>query len=254
MNQATSAAVDPCRNPASFDTSSVAEEFRALVASRRSVRRFSDEEIPETVILDAIQLGKLAPNSSNLQPWEFHVVRRKASGRFVEACLNQNAARTASHLIVVVADAGCWKKHSRQLIQSWPTNPPPPIVRRYYNTLVPLMYTQGPLSIIGRLRQLIVTVLRPFRPTYRPPCSNADMITWATKSAALAAAHIMLGLKAHGYDSCAMEGFDDSRIRHHLGLRRGKSVTMILAVGTCAPQGIYSERVRFPDATDIHFH
>jgi len=51
------------------------EEFRKIVESRRSVRRFTDAPVPDEVVEDCLDLAMLAPNSSNLQPWEFYVVR-----------------------------------------------------------------------------------------------------------------------------------------------------------------------------------
>ena len=44
------------------------------------------------------------------------------------------------------------------------------------------------------------------------------MKEWATKSTALAAQTLMLGVRAYGYDSCPMEGFDDKRVRKILKL------------------------------------
>lgn len=41
-------------------------EFRKLVEARRSIRKFSDEKIPDHIVEDCIDLALLAPNSSNL--------------------------------------------------------------------------------------------------------------------------------------------------------------------------------------------
>src|SRR6185312_13814880 len=50
--------------------------FDELVRSRRSIRLFDpDVRVPQAVIDHALDLAMLAPNSSNLQPWEFHWVR-----------------------------------------------------------------------------------------------------------------------------------------------------------------------------------
>ena len=42
------------------------EEFRKIVESRRSVRRFTDDPVPDAVVEDCLDLAMLAPNSSNL--------------------------------------------------------------------------------------------------------------------------------------------------------------------------------------------
>ena len=43
-------------------------QLRALIESRRAVRRFTTEPVPEAVIRDCLELAVLAPNSCNLQP------------------------------------------------------------------------------------------------------------------------------------------------------------------------------------------
>ena len=50
-------------------------DFFDLVKKRRSVRKFSNENVPDEVILKALKTALLAANSSNLQPWEFYWVK-----------------------------------------------------------------------------------------------------------------------------------------------------------------------------------
>ncbi|WP_417521152.1 nitroreductase family protein [Marinobacter sp.] len=110
------------------------EEFRKVVRSRRSVRRFTDEPIPDAVLDDCLELATLAPNSSNLQPWEFYVVRTPAlRSKLAEACLGQNAATTAPVLIAIVARPDTWRKHAQLAIEDWPKDEKlPSIVEKYY--------------------------------------------------------------------------------------------------------------------------
>lgn len=49
--------------------------FRDLVRSRRSVRDFSPDPVPEDVIDAAIEAAGTAPSGANRQPWRFVVVR-----------------------------------------------------------------------------------------------------------------------------------------------------------------------------------
>ena len=50
-------------------------EFCKVAESRRSVRVYTEEKIPEDVMKKCLEIALLAPNSSNLQPWEFYWVR-----------------------------------------------------------------------------------------------------------------------------------------------------------------------------------
>ena len=50
-------------------------DFFELINKRRSVRKFKDTKVPESVMRKCLKASVLAANSSNLQPWEFYWVR-----------------------------------------------------------------------------------------------------------------------------------------------------------------------------------
>lgn len=85
-------------------------EFQKTVDSRV----FDGTPIPEKVMNRCLDNALLAPNSSNLQPWEFYWVHSPGKKlALVAACLNQVAARTAAELVVAVARTGTWDRHAR---------------------------------------------------------------------------------------------------------------------------------------------
>ena len=51
-----------------------ARDLRTELSTRRSVREFSDEPLPDGVIEDCIRAAGLAPSGANRQPWTFAVV------------------------------------------------------------------------------------------------------------------------------------------------------------------------------------
>jgi len=51
-----------------------AEDFRALMQRRRTVRHFSDRSVPREIIEACLITAGTAPNGANLQPWQFVVV------------------------------------------------------------------------------------------------------------------------------------------------------------------------------------
>ena len=52
-----------------------ARDFFELMALRRSVRDFSDQSIPQSVLENAILAAGSAPSGANMQPWHFVVVQ-----------------------------------------------------------------------------------------------------------------------------------------------------------------------------------
>ncbi len=222
------------------------EEFRKVVMSRRSVRRFDDTPLPDAVLNDCIDMALLAPNSSNLQPWEFHVVRTPALRKeLAAACLGQNAAKTAQALVVIVARLDTWEEHCDLMLESWPQATVPKVVDNYYRRWARLHYKQGPLNLLGHGKRVFAAMAGVKRPMPRGPFTHADMKVWAAKTVALASENFMLALRAHGFDSCPMEGFDEHRVNRILDLPANGFVVMIVGCGHRAADGVYHPRIRF---------
>lgn len=221
-------------------------EFVKVVESRRSVRRFTDEPVPDEIVNKCLDLAMLAPNSCNLQPWEFYWVKDAGvREKLVTACMSQNAARTAQQLIAVVARTDTWKKHCEQQIEQWPDGEAPKLVADFYRKMAPFQYYQGPFNLFGYFKKALYGVVGLTRPVPRGPNTQHEMETWAVKSTALAAENLMLAFRAYGYDTCPMEGFDSVRANKALKLPKHAQIIMFVAVGKRAEKGIYNSRLRF---------
>lgn len=231
------------------------EEFRKVVMSRRSVRRFDDTPVPDAVLQDCLDMALLAPNSSNLQPWEFHVIKTPALKKeLAVACLDQNAARTAQELVVIVARLETWKEHCDMMLDNWPEETVPKVVQSYYGRLAKVYYNQGPLNILGIGKRALAAVTGLKRAVPRGPFTHADMKVWAAKTVALGAENFMLAMRAHGFDTCPMEGFDARRVNKMLKLPPDAFVVMVVGCGKRAPDGVYHARIRFARERFIKTH
>ncbi|MBC9249760.1 nitroreductase [Pseudomonas alcaligenes] len=220
--------------------------LRALIESRRSVRRFSTEPVPDAVVRDCLELAVLAPNSCNLQPWSFQVIRDPALlARLHPVCMSQNAAK-APLLIAVLARPDTWKQACANVIEYWPEAEVPGRIRSFYRKTAPFQYNQGPLGLLGLFKRQLVRLVALRKPLMRTPNSRADMRIWAVKSTALAAENLMLAFQSHGYATCPMEGFDEVRLRKVLDIPRQAIPIMLLAVGRQGEKGVYNPRLRFP--------
>ena len=224
------------------------DEFEKVVRSRRSTRVFTDEHVPEEVMRHCLDLAMLAPNSSNLQVWEFYWVRDQAKKQeLVRFCLGQPAAATAQELVVCVARLDTWKRNQKMMIDAFEKSetPPPDAVFEYYKKIVPLAYGQGPFYLLGPIKKMLMHWIARKKPSPRGPAGKSDMRVWAHKSTALACQNLMLSLRACGYDSCPMEGIDERRIQKLLNLPRSAEVCMVISAGKRADNGIYGRRIRF---------
>lgn len=224
-------------------------EFRKLVEARRSVRKYTAEPIPDEIVDDCLDLALLAPNSSNLQSWEFYRIKDLDIKRdIVTACFSQSAAKTAAELIVCVARRDTWRKHSKQMLNEFAKLPieTPKVVKIYYGKLVPFFYTVGWFNILTPLKWVFNTLVGMFKVVPRDPISSFGINTWAVKSTALACENLMLAFRSHGYDTCPMEGFDSWKVKKAMGLSCKAEIVMIISAGRRDKGGVYGPRVRFP--------
>lgn len=226
-------------------------EFEKVIRSRRSVRVYTDEQIPEEVMQKSLKLAMLAPSSSNLQPWEFYWVRDpNKRQRLVECCLNQPAAVTARELVVCVARLDTWRRNRNLMLQTLTAsgNEVPGAMLDYYRKIVPLACGHGPFYLLAPLKKLAMNLMALRKPMPRGPASKSDMRVWAHKSTALACENFMLALRAFDFDSCPMEGMDATRIRRLLALPRKAEICMVISAGKRASNGVYGKQVRFDDS------
>ena len=223
---------------------------------RRSVRIFdADKSIDPSRVKECIVQSTLAPTSSNMQLWEFHhIISEDIKNKIVPFCFDQNAAKTAEQLLVVIVRQDLWRSRARANMNHINTiykNKPKKeqssrekVIRNYYGKLIPFAYFDF-FGIFGWFKHLLVTIIGLFRPMYREVLAK-DMSVVAHKSAALAAQTFMLSMAAIGYDTCPMEGTDTWRIRRLLKLPLGAEISMVIGCGIRKSEGIYGERFRIP--------
>jgi len=233
------------RQPHAFDM-----EFFETVETRRSVRKYLPEPVPREVIDRALDAALLAPNSSNIQPWEiFRISSREKKVAMISACLDQTAAATAAELVVFTARTDTWRRNRAHLLKALKeSDGAPEVILNYYNRIVPMMYFHGWLNILGWLKRVAFSLVGLFRPVPRGPFSHGEVKAVLSKTVALACQNFMLAITAQGYATCPMEGFDAHRVRRILGLGGRSVVVMVIAVGKPNPEGIYGPRLRLdPD-------
>ena len=224
------------------------EEFEKVARSRRSVRVYDGSPVPEDVMRKCLELALLAPNSSNLQCWEFYWVRStEKKKKAIEYFFSQPSARTAAEIVVAVGRIDTWRGNSRQMVETFDKAEVsvPKAARDYYTKLVHLVYPYGFLSLLVPFKYFVSTVVGFFRPMQREPLGKKDMQIWAAKSSALACLNLMLAFRAYGYDTCPMEGMDSTRMKRLLGVPRNSIITMGISVGKRSPKGVYGPQVRF---------
>ncbi|MDA0912986.1 MAG: nitroreductase family protein [Bacteroidetes bacterium] len=232
------------------------KSFYDIVESRRSVRIYTDDPVPEEAIHRMMDAALKSPNSSNLQVWEIHWVRSaEKREKLIHYCLGQPAASTAQELFVFVARPDRWRQNNNRMISHLKSTPgTPEKAYQYFEKITRIVYNQGPLGIFRPFKWIWFTIRGWTKPTPREPIHRGHMNVWAHKSTALACQTFMLAARAEGFDSCPMEGLDSSKVKKLLGLPRSAGITMAISIGKRAQGGVYGPRFRFPKEDFIHQH
>jgi nitroreductase len=218
--------------------------FAKVVRTRRSVRAYLPEPVPVDVMDACLDLALLAPTSHNLESWQLIDIHDPATLDLLRhCCMNQQPAREAPSLVVAVARPDFWRSGRELMLEAIEREKDvdPHLLKLLtlkYRYVIPLIYEDGPAHVLAPLKRLLTWCFGLFRPSWRVDVGRSGQVLWATRTTALACQNFMLALRAAGYDSCAMEGFDELRVKRLLKLPRAARIVMVIAAGRRAPGGV----------------
>lgn len=225
--------------------------FEEIVGQRRSMRVFDQNHaFNHEAVQKALELAVLAPNSSNMQLWEFYrIVSPDLKAKVAKICIGQSAAKTASELVVFVTRQDKFKERAAwNLAEKLKQNDPRGHARDelYYGKQMPLFYRYDSFGFSTLFRWAFTSyaaLKKPFMRFY----SAAHLRSILHKTVGLAAQTFMLSMVDQGYDTCPMEGFDEVRLKKLLNLPAIAEISMVVACGKGTQQGIYNQRLRVPN-------
>jgi len=92
-------------------------DFDEVVVKRRSIRKFSEERVPEKVLNKVLDAGRWAPSAGNSQPWRFIVVtdvdvKKRIAEIFTEFSRKAWAKLSPERARYLAARGGSWDKSS----------------------------------------------------------------------------------------------------------------------------------------------
>lgn len=227
-----------------------------IINYRRSTRKYKNAAIDAEKVKNCIKLATLAPNSSNMQLWQFyHITNPAIIAKLAVACLNQGSARTAQQMVVFVTRQDLYRKRlktmlaleSKNVIENSPPDKQEKRVKNwklYYGKVIPALYMRF-FGIMGIFRKIFVNIIGIFKPIVYQ-VSESDIRIVMHKTCALAAQTFMLAMANEKYDTCPMEGFDSKRVKNILKLPAGAEINMVISCGLRDEDGIWGERMRVP--------
>ena len=196
------------------DNHATREAIRAIAESRRSVRQFLDEPVPDADVQEILRLTGLAPSASNVQTWRWAVVRTPDMiERLVPAMAGANQATLANAPVgIVLYSDGVQTLESLEDIMH------------------PGMGAEEVAKRAAGMRERL-SQMEPER-----------LAEWAKTHTFIALGQIVLVARAMGYDTATMGGFDQEAIKETLGLPATATVTSVIALGKRKVEGFPHHR------------
>lgn len=79
------------------------------IIERSSIRKYTDKKISNEDIKTILEAGRLAPSWMNVQPWHFiSISDEETKDMLCQLSFGQNQVKTASHVILCLADTTAW--------------------------------------------------------------------------------------------------------------------------------------------------
>ncbi|KAL0584593.1 hypothetical protein ABG067_005616 [Albugo candida] len=197
---------------------------RSLIEKRVSTKYFDTKrDISDAVLADISRLTQRAPTSFNLQPYACVLVREKRDrDRLSSAMLasNVNKVKDAPVIAVFAADLEPSKRVPSIQKSMLKTESPAYIAQLAH--YVKLFAHEG-----RTMQKFLASVVSPIQPYPTP----VPTIAWSYKQTAFAAATFLYAAQIHDLATCAMEGYDEVRVRNLLNIPDRYSVPVIISLG-----------------------
>ncbi|MCS7460180.1 nitroreductase family protein [Paenibacillus doosanensis] len=190
------------------------EDFKNVVLERRSIRRFTEQEVAVEDIKELIDCARYAPSDTNSQTWEFIAVMNREKIKEIERMTWEQLHKKAAE-----AEARGLNKEARLLVKSFGP----------YATA----FADAPVLIVC----LATPYASKFRDRIFDPVALVDDSVWAEegiKSSCLAAQNLMLAAHARGLATCPMTGpvlLASEQLREYLDIPAQCQINMVISLG-----------------------
>lgn len=203
------------------------EDLAHLVRTRRSIRKYKPDDVPDEMLLKAIDLATWAPNGGNYQPWQFWIIKNKG-------------------VIAAMADA---VDNRSRLMASWPESEP---FREHADRWVRVggFFRHAPACIavlVGAYESIADRLLAARGPA--DPAAR-EMMEWRRFGASRiqtiggAVMTLLLALHQQGLGACWMAGPQQAKaeIEQILGVPEGYDFVALVPVGFPAEEKVGAPR------------
>lgn len=206
--------------------------YLEALKKRYSVKRFDKTRtVPEDVLKNILEAGRLSVSSQGLQPYEIIVVESpEMKERLIPAFYNPSQISTCSHLIVLVS-----KKTIEEVY-----------LDRYFQHITEIRQTPAE-NLLGFRRN--ITGLLQLKDEH-------SLLEWNERQAYILLGNLIFAAAMESVDTCPMEGFNRQKVEEILKIdTTDQIVTVTLAIGYRAAEDEFQrmQKIRKPNERLIRF-
>jgi len=228
------------------------EQFEFLTRSRRAIRKFKSDPIPEGLLERILDVARWAPSGYNLQPTHFVVVTEPTLKQALyPACMSQKQVIEAPATVVFTGDRQVLQNNLERMMEAeraaGATNAEHERLMRHY---IGLSFSQGPFGLGWLWKATLAPLVSLVKPVPSIPAVHKRY--WLAKQVLLAAMVFMLAAEAAGLATVPMEGFDERRVRRVLSIPRSHIVPLVVPVGYAVDMPL--KKSRLPLENMVHYN
>ncbi len=182
-----------------------------IMKSRRSVRTFRGDNVPDSDIRKIIEYAVMAPSGSNQQPWKFMVIRDRALKNSMAGCVNGKISAVKGNIKSAKAE-----EHFKGYLQYLTFFQDAPVV----------------ICVLTRPhRSVFENILHKYMPEEEK--EKQFFVDASIQSVSAAVQNLLLAAHAMGYGTCWMTGpiIAQREIEQVLGVEEPWHLTSIIPLG-----------------------
>ncbi len=181
------------------------------IESRRSIRRYTDDPMPDEDLNELLRLAGLAPSPDNLQPWRVIAVRdHEMKQKLMAAAFNQKQVGASAVTLVLYSDMA-------DVLSDIETTVHPGMADRRAEVVARLKKTHGEKS-------------------------EEDREEWGNAISYIFLGFLLLAAQSMGYATSPMLGFDPEQVKSLFGLPAHVRIPALIAIGVAAEDGFPHHR------------
>ena len=190
------------------------------IRSRRSIKSFKTDPIPEPVLKELVDLMREAPSSWNFQPTRVVLIRSKEQKEALAAAAwGQRQIIEAPVTFVFAVAVRGWENHMDSIVNSAVSS--------------------------GAWPQKFGDFVRGNAPGFQNNLGEKER-EYALKDAMIMATTLALAAESKGFGTCYMNGWDEKKVLEIIGLQQDKKYGIALVL----PVGVPADRPKSPGRLD----